>query len=108
MALSEQHTETQGTEVGRPGPIPKERFIVTFEKRAVTLLLSAALVVASACPAYVQQVDTSTGPMPAVAALASAQELQDLAAPIALYPDELASQILAASAYPTEVVEADR
>ncbi len=108
MALSEQHTETQGPEVGRPGPIPKERFIVTFAKRAVTLLLSAALVVASACPAYVQQVDPSTGPMPAVAALASAQELQQLVAPIALYPDELAAQILAASTYPNEVVEADR
>jgi hypothetical protein len=38
----------------------------------------------------------------------SAQELQQLVAPIALYPDALVAQILAASTYPTDVVEADR
>jgi len=38
----------------------------------------------------------------------SAQELQQLVAPIALYPDALVAQILAASTYPTEIVEADR
>src|ERR1700730_5851573 len=36
------------------------------------------------------------------------QELQQLVAPIALYPDALVAQILAASTYPTEIVEADR
>ena len=36
------------------------------------------------------------------------EELQQLVAPIALYPDALVSQILAASTYPTEIVEADR
>ena len=35
-------------------------------------------------------------------------ELQQLVAPIALYPDSLVSQILAASTYPEQVVEADR
>jgi hypothetical protein len=34
--------------------------------------------------------------------------LQQLVAPIALYPDALVAQILAASAYPTQIVEADR
>jgi len=34
------------------------------------------------------------------------QQLDDLVAPIALYPDNLLSQILAASTYPLEVVEA--
>src|SRR5260370_2683956 len=38
----------------------------------------------------------------------SPQELQQLVAPIALYPDALVAQILAASAYPTEIVEAYR
>ena len=38
----------------------------------------------------------------------SLQELQQLVAPIALYPDALVAQILAASTYPTEIVEADR
>src|SRR5260370_5549646 len=36
------------------------------------------------------------------------QELQQLVAPIALYPDALVAQILAASTYPTQIVEADR
>jgi uncharacterized membrane protein YgcG len=35
-------------------------------------------------------------------------QLQQLVAPIALYPDALVAQILAASAYPTQLVEADR
>ena len=38
----------------------------------------------------------------------SQQELAQLLAPIALYPDELVSQILMASTYPLEVVQADR
>jgi hypothetical protein len=38
----------------------------------------------------------------------SPQELQQLVAPIALYADALVAQILAASTYPTEIVEADR
>jgi hypothetical protein len=36
------------------------------------------------------------------------EELAQLLAPIALYPDELVSQILMASTYPLEVVQADR
>ncbi len=37
-----------------------------------------------------------------------AQELDQLVAPIALYPDALVAQILAASTYPAEIVEAER
>lgn len=40
--------------------------------------------------------------------LLSKEELAQLLAPIALYPDELVAQILMASTYPLEVVEADR
>lgn len=36
------------------------------------------------------------------------EQLQQLVAPIALYPDELVAEILAASTYATEVVQADR
>jgi Protein of unknown function (DUF3300) len=42
------------------------------------------------------------------AAQLSPEELDQLVAPIALYPDALIAQILAASADPTEIVEADR
>jgi uncharacterized membrane protein YgcG len=40
--------------------------------------------------------------------LLSPPQLQDLVAPIALYPDNLLSQILVASTYPLEVVEAQQ
>jgi len=36
------------------------------------------------------------------------QELQQLVAPVALYPDALVAQVLAASTYPTQIVEAER
>jgi hypothetical protein len=38
----------------------------------------------------------------------SQEQLQQLAAPIALYPDNLLAQILMASTYPLEIVEAER
>jgi Protein of unknown function (DUF3300) len=38
----------------------------------------------------------------------TAAQLQQMVSPIALYPDTLVAQILAASTYPTQVVEADR
>ena len=38
----------------------------------------------------------------------SPEELGQLVAPIALYPDALVAQVLAASTYPTQIVEADR
>jgi hypothetical protein len=38
----------------------------------------------------------------------NAQQLEQLVAPIALYPDTLIAQILAAATYPGQVVEADR
>src|SRR5262249_9076954 len=38
----------------------------------------------------------------------SAKELQQLVAPIALYPDNLVAQVLAGSTYPTQIVEAGR
>ncbi len=38
----------------------------------------------------------------------STEQLNQLVAPIALYPDALVAQVLAAATYPTQVVEADR
>jgi hypothetical protein len=45
------------------------------------------------------------GPAPGAA---TAQQLEELVSPIALYPDTLVGQILAASTYPSEIVEAHR
>jgi hypothetical protein len=46
-------------------------------------------------------------PSPAVPQQSS-QEVDQLVAPIALYPDPLVAQILAAATHPTQIVEADR
>jgi hypothetical protein len=45
---------------------------------------------------------------PVYGAAASPGQIQQLVAPIALYPDDLLGQVLMASAYPLEVVEAQR
>src|SRR3984957_10588252 len=45
---------------------------------------------------------------PAAQTAWSSDELHQLVAPIALYPDALVAQIVAAASYPTEVVEAER
>ncbi len=49
----------------------------------------------------VQQAPVPAAPLPP-------EQLQELVAPIALYPDSLVAQILAAATYPTQIVEAER
>ena len=58
-------------------------------------------------PAFPAQTQPTAPDEPQAARL-TPQQLQDLVAPIALYPDALVAQILAASAYPTQIVEAER
>jgi len=58
--------------------------------------------------AFANQADQSAAWPPAQAAQQTSEQVQQLVAPIALYPDALVAQVLAASTYPTEVVEADR
>jgi hypothetical protein len=62
------------------------------------------------CNAQANSYDTrkSKQQAPAPGAKLSTQELQQLVAPIALYPDALVAQVLAASTFPDEIVEADR
>ena len=48
------------------------------------------------------------GALPGRTVRETPMQLQQLVAPIALYPDELLAQILAAATYPTEIVDADR
>jgi hypothetical protein len=64
---------------------------------------SAAATPAAAAPTTNE--NTAPGAAPGAA---TAQELQQLVSPIALYPDLLVAQILAGSTYPTQVVEAAR
>lgn len=56
------------------------------------------------------QTQTPAQPLPAVPLPVqplNAAQLEQLVAPIALYPDRLVAQVLAASTYPSEVAEAD-
>jgi Protein of unknown function (DUF3300) len=86
-------------------------------RKFLGILLSLAIVYATlprSLSAYEpQEAPAQTqAPAPGTPAPAYAQQtpeqLQQLVAPIALYPDSLVAQILAASTFPEQVVEADR
>ena len=59
-------------------------------------------------PFAAQAQGTSQQPAPSDQQLLKPEELDALLAPIALYPDALLAQILMASTYPLEVIEAER
>src|SRR5881628_604562 len=70
--------------------------------QVLVLLLSVSLVFAQ------ETVSMSQQDAPTPSRTFTQQELDQMLAPIALYPDSLLSQILMASTYPLEVVEAAR
>src|SRR2546425_4448079 len=70
--------------------------------QVLVLLLSVALVFAQETVSMPQQ------EAPTQSRTFTQQELDQMLAPIALYPDSLLTQILMASTYPLEVVEAAR
>jgi hypothetical protein len=79
-------------------------------QKTLALILSWSLLFAAAPRgfAYATQTGQSGGQDTSVSVEQTPEELQQLVAPIALYPDALVSQILPAATYPTEIVEADR
>ncbi len=77
-------------------------------KQLLILLLCCLLVRSTAQADSYGPMSQSNEQSPTPPAQQSPQELQQLVAPIALYPDALVAQILAASTYPTQIVEADR
>jgi hypothetical protein len=79
-----------------------------WSKHSVAFLVSGSLLLATVQAGSAFAADRSSTPPAGQAAQQSPQELDQAVAPIALYPDALVAQILAASTYPTEVVEADR
>src|ERR1700730_2247401 len=90
-------------------------FTVKLLKQTLSLWLSYCLLLSSAPGAFAQgdqsaaQSTVQTAQQPPVqAAQQTPEQLQQLVAPIALYPDALVAQILAASTYPDQVVVADR
>jgi hypothetical protein len=82
-------------------------------QRSLALLLSVILI-GNALPGASlaqEQPPPSSAPnseAPPPASTERPAQLQQLVAPIALYPDSLGAQILAASSYPTQIVEADQ
>ncbi len=93
--------------------------IMKWSKQSLALLVSSSLVLTTAHGWCADAADQATAqpvwqaaPQPsektAQAAPTSPETLDQIVAPIALYPDALVAQVLAASTYPTEVVEADQ
>jgi hypothetical protein len=90
--------------------------LISLTKSVSNAVSSALAFVMVACallaaPAWAQD-QSQEAPPPAQGGPQTAsltpEQLQELVAPIALYPDALVAQILAASAYPTQIVEAER
>ena len=81
-------------------------------KQILVCLMSLALLFATWPQNLAAYQDAQAPAQPAAQAPPYAQQapeqLQQLVAPIALYPDSLVAQILAASTFPEQVVEADR
>jgi len=86
------------------GKMRLQQFNVTLLAR---IALGAALGLAPVLVAAAQDAPPPP-PGPPPNAPLSPDQLQELVAPIALYPDSLVAQILAAATYPTQIVEAER
>ena len=96
-----------------------ERVVGLSKPRSRRQIVACLLLPALLSPASAQELRANQDlPAPAQAAPAPPQapqypqqtpvQLQQLVAPIALYPDSLVAQILAASTFPEQVVQADR
>jgi hypothetical protein len=79
------------------------------------VLLSAAILAGLSLPAWAQVPPEANYPQPSYPQQQPpdgphlpAQELSNLVAPVALYPDLLLSQVLAASTYPAEIAQAQQ
>ena len=88
----------------------------TWSQRLAQQLCAGLVVglIAAACDLHAQTTQTPTAPSAEAAAPAAqtasfkSEEIDALVAPIALYPDSLLAQVLMASTYPLEVVQAAR
>jgi len=111
---------------GQSAAAPRQLMIAQLIRQGLAVVLSALMIMIpmgqreafaqspspvpgapSAPPAPDNGQQQAPAPAPQGQALSS-EQLGQLVAPIALYPDALVAQVLAASTYPTEVVQADR
>src|SRR5512135_1623743 len=72
--------------------------------RALIAMLCAALIVTGSPPCHAQAPNAGAESGESAARI-PAEQLDSLVAPIALYPDPLLAQVLAASTYPLEIVQ---
>ena len=86
------------------------KIIMVWQRRVLSLAFAGVVVLALTprLPIAGQQLPQDTLSQTTPATSETPEQLQQLVAPIALYPDALVAQILAASTYPTAVVQADR
>jgi len=77
-------------------------------RQSFAVLLSCCLALTVVPGGCAYQPEQSTSETPVLTAQQTPAQLQQLVAPIALYPDALVAQILAAATYPDQIVEADR
>jgi hypothetical protein len=73
-------------------------------QQGIAIFLSWCLILVGVGGVFAYPTDASS--QPAQAAQQSPEQLQQLAAPVALYPDSLVAQILPAATYPDQVLEA--
>jgi hypothetical protein len=81
-------------------------------RRILSLLVSSSLALGCLSGCVSEEVQARppapAEPPPALVPQQSTEELEQLVAPIALYPDALVAQILAGASHPAEIVESDR
>ena len=105
-----QPGQAEAATATRIGQLTRQGLAITLSALMIMVPMGQGDVFAQVAPAPAP----ATAPPPDAAPQApqaqplSADQLDQLVAPIALYPDALVAQVLAASTYPTQVVEADR
>jgi hypothetical protein len=72
-----------------------------FVKRILVMVLSGSLLLATAPAGFADQANQLTDQSPTPVVKQTPEQLQQLVAPIALYPDELVAEVVAAATYPT-------
>ncbi|HEY1912828.1 MAG TPA: DUF3300 domain-containing protein [Vicinamibacterales bacterium] len=82
---------------------------MTSSRPLVAVLCTALIWQPALWPLYAEQAATKAAPQPAAPQPAAqkipADQLDSLVAPIALYPDPMMAQVLAASTYPLEIIQ---
>src|SRR4051794_12942674 len=77
-------------------------------KQIMALFLSWCLLLVTTQDGVAQQADPSGSQQPPQAVTQRTDQLEQLVAPIALYPDALIAQILPAATYPDEIADAGK